>query len=415
MYWLAVLWINGLAALVIGGMLVSLEVPRRYLEASSSTLPSSCTFSARVNAAEIKLESTFRPTLGAIEEGCGRSFSAGAVVESAFYVNGAISSRQTSYMCDAACGSEPTKVGPRSCTGNLDVSNGVCPLIYVPKHTPIRAPLMPLSNEDREKQFRNLTDYCNSFIWTDEWAGEAASSEDTWKRIYNDMVDAFTTLPLPFTILESGNFCGASTCFMAATKRALCPDCPFLSVDPGYSRQDAVRQDGTPMDPQCVEKNMEYSKLADYVTVLDKTSGQEAPIRGPVGYIFNDDGKMHEIVSVQHPLWEPYIMNGGRLGYHDYWDDGESMKASQSTDDHRSLVSKWEEPKMHRTWIADLVDTPDYVTTFLPKFISEFEERPPNTNWLYDVGQIQKIVRDTTPEQTADYFVEVTIREAPVV
>ena len=121
-YWLAVLWINGLAAIVIGGLLLSLEVPRRYLAASSSTRPSSCTFSARVNAAEIKLESTFRPTLGAIEKECGRSFSAGAVVESAFYVNGAISSRQTSYMCDAACGSEPTKIGPRSCTGNFDVS-----------------------------------------------------------------------------------------------------------------------------------------------------------------------------------------------------------------------------------------------------------------------------------------------------
>ena len=106
-------------------------------------------------------------------------------------------------------------------------------------------------------------------------------------------------------------------------------------------------------------------------------------------------------------------MNGARLGYHDYWDGGESAKAAQSTEDHRSLKPQWEEPKIHRTFIADLTSTPDYVTTYIPKFISEFDERPENTNWLYDVGAIQKVVRNSSPGQhTPSVIVEVTIRES---
>ena len=84
-------------------------------------------------------------------------------------------------------------------------------------------------------------------------------------------------------ILESGNFCGAATCFMAATKKVYCPDCPFLSVDPGFSRLDTKKEDGSPIDLQCVENNIEYAGLSDYVTILDNTSGEEAPIRGPIG------------------------------------------------------------------------------------------------------------------------------------
>lgn len=198
------------------------------------------------------------------------------------------------------------------------------------------------------------------------------------------MVEAFTTLPLPFTLLESGNLCGASTCWIAAAKKAWCPECPFLSIDPGYNRRDLKA------DPQCVQKNLAAAGLADQVTVLEKT-GQEAPIRGPVGFVFNDDGKLRSIVSPQHALWAPFLMDGAVLGYHDYFF-------------HTNDPDSSETPPNHRAHVEDLLATGNFEALHLPQWntntFSKYEQVAPEElyaarkawpkSWKYNVAVIRK-------------------------
>jgi hypothetical protein len=162
---------------------------------------------------------------------------------------------------------------------------------------------------------------------------------------------------------------------------------------------------------------MELVGLSDQVIILEAT-GQEAPLRGPVGFVFNDDGKLHEHVSVQHALWEPYLMNGTILTYHDYWQDYQD----EADKDGRVVGSpRVEDPKCHRTWMDDLINTPDYTAVYKPNFFTEYskaelEELIDPRAWIFDIGVLKKVRKpkeDGRPKGSPNFVIEVTVKEGP--
>ena len=90
-------------------------------------------------------------------------------------------------------------------------------------------------------------------------------------------------------------------------------------------------------------------------------------------------------------------MRGSIVAYHDYWDDRDTVAAFESGD--MTQKANWEIPKAHRTWIADLLKTPDYILKYRPKFFTEVEgvskAEHIGRKWLYDIGIIQKVGRES--------------------
>lgn len=95
-----------------------------------------------------------------------------------------------------------------------------------------------------------------------------------WLPIAASFVAAAITLPQPFVVIESGNLCGGTTVMLALLKRIFCPDCPFLSVDPGFARQ-AVQQAGKTTGERlmCAERTLAWAGLQAEVEFVHDFSG----------------------------------------------------------------------------------------------------------------------------------------------
>lgn len=315
------------------------------------------------------------------------SLPAASLVTTRLLVEGAHLSQQVNFLCHTRCdfANEVRRID-----GNVSVAacskfdfkqKPLCINMYVPKLFPSRfiedpGPKVAL------QRFHEAARMCR-----DLKRGTLQFSKLHAAHLYQGMVTAFTTLPLPFTLLESGNLCGTSTCYIAAAKKIWCPDCPFISIDPGWTRK-ALGE-----DPKCVEKNLADAGLSDQALVLQDT-GEEAPIRSPIGFVFNDDGKMRHVVSRQHALWEPYLMDGAVLGYHDYF---------QETDDPNMV----EQPPYHRAHVQDLLETGSFEKLYTSPYgqnslvngmVRETEIGP--EAWKYDVAVIRKkLLRDPSDKK----------------
>lgn len=106
-----------------------------------------------------------------------------------------------------------------------------------------------------------------------------------WRTIGATFVLAWLTLPQPFTMVESGNFCGGTTGYFALLKRELCPSCPLLSLDPGAYRRKRHAAFS------CNRDALDYAGLLDQVTFVEDAS-PVAVVEQPVGYTYMDGGKV---------------------------------------------------------------------------------------------------------------------------
>ena len=96
---------------------------------------------------------------------------------------------------------------------------------------------------------------------------------------------ALRDLPHPFTIIESGNLCGGVTMVLALLKKAICPECPFVSADPGWYRVVL----GQPLS--CAASTLKYGGVAAEVTLVDALTASIV-VEHPVGFVYLDDGKV---------------------------------------------------------------------------------------------------------------------------
>ena len=122
-----------------------------------------------------------------------------------------------------------------------------------------------------------------SYAWRN--AGKSDMFGGDWRAIGAMFVLACLTLPQPFTIVESGNFCGGTTGYLALLRRELCPSCPFLSLDPGAYRRKRHAHFS------CNRDALAFAGLEDQVVFVDEPS-PVAVVEQPVGFVYMDGGKV---------------------------------------------------------------------------------------------------------------------------
>ena len=107
-----------------------------------------------------------------------------------------------------------------------------------------------------------------------------------WRAIGAGFVLAALSLPQPFAIVESGNFCGGTTGLLALLRRELCPRCPYISLDPGAYR---VKRHAT---MSCHRVALEFAGLGDQVQFVEEPSAALSALESPVGFMYVDGGKV---------------------------------------------------------------------------------------------------------------------------
>ena len=133
-----------------------------------------------------------------------------------------------------------------------------------------------------------------------------------WRSIGAAFILAALTLPQPFTIVESGNFCGGTTGYLALLKRLFCPACPFLSLDPGYYRKKRHAR------LSCNVQSLEFAGLRGEVLFVDAPS-PVVDVALPVGFVYYDGGKVRFCNSPLQSYLEDRTMVGSLIGLDDVW------------------------------------------------------------------------------------------------
>ena len=166
-------------------------------------------------------------------------------------------------------------------------------------------------------------------------------------RLVKALLRAFHELPLPFTIVESGNFCGAVTLTIALAKAAFCPDCPFITIDPTLQAHQTGSRDGKTRGAYyratnacSAKKTIEHFGLSSMVDAREQF-GADLSLPSPVGFAYYDDGKIREAMAPQLALIEPYLMEGAYLAFDDYAQK-HTMKGSEDRTvyDHKELMEE---------------------------------------------------------------------------
>jgi len=138
---------------------------------------------------------------------------------------------------------------------------------------------------------------------------------------------AALSLPQPFTIVESGNLCGATTVMLALLKRHLCPSCRMVSMDPGGYRTDpTVREKFT-----CAADSLQWAGVSDEVHLVDEIT-PTVEVELPVGFVFLDDGKIRFSNDPLMTLLEAKLMRGAVVAMHDAWQTGKPPNSRLSLD-----------------------------------------------------------------------------------
>lgn len=117
-------------------------------------------------------------------------------------------------------------------------------------------------------------------------------------------------------ILELGSFLGRSTIVIARTLLALAADVPFTAVDP----HRAYDFGGIPDTYDAFLANLRSRGVEQRVRVV-RACSHELDWREPLGLLFVDALHDYENVRRDHELFEAFVVPGGFLAFHDYFDD----------------------------------------------------------------------------------------------
>jgi predicted O-methyltransferase YrrM len=116
-------------------------------------------------------------------------------------------------------------------------------------------------------------------------------------------------------ILELGSFSGRSTVTIALTLQALGADVPFTAVDP----HEGYEFGGVPESYLGFMANLRSHGVEELVRV-GKGASHELEWSEPLAFLFVDALHDYDNVRQDHELFEPFVVPGGLVAFHDYFE-----------------------------------------------------------------------------------------------
>ena len=153
--------------------------------------------------------------------------------------------------------------------------------------------------------------------------GQVAGSD--FRDVGLAFLQAATTLPQPFAIVEHGNLCGLMTIYLAVLRRYFCTRCPLYSTDPGLFR--TVKKQRL----SCVRDALNWAGSHDQEITLADDAGAAVQLSAdvPVGFAYLDDGKLRVFNDPLVAILQERLMVGGVLAFDDTWDPIDKLRASR--------------------------------------------------------------------------------------
>ena len=148
------------------------------------------------------------------------------------------------------------------------------------------------------------------------------------RRLYELALEAGRRGPC----LEIGSYCGKSTVYLAAACKE--SGSTLFAVD--HHRGSAEQQPGEPyFDPELFDPRFGLIDSLPYLRATLASAGLEEVVvplvcrsetaarswRIPLSLVFIDGGHAREDVFTDYRIWNPYLMEGGYLLFHDIYPD----------------------------------------------------------------------------------------------
>jgi hypothetical protein len=135
-------------------------------------------------------------------------------------------------------------------------------------------------------------------------------------------------VPAPHVLVEAGSYCGRSTIVLGSVVKALSPEAKIYAIDPYNGKVGALDQ-GIQVLPPTLEKfkrNMAEAELASIVEIIQAQSAEVAWEK-PISLLLIDG--LHDYANVARDFFhfEPWMVAGGYVAFHDYADYYPGVKA----------------------------------------------------------------------------------------
>jgi len=141
-----------------------------------------------------------------------------------------------------------------------------------------------------------------------------------------DLLIAITSRALasqegPHAIVEVGSYCGRSTVVFGSVVKALAADAKIYAIDPHDGKVGALDQGIKNCGPtlERFKRNIASAELTEYVETIQKYS-YEVKWEKPIQILLIDG--LHDYTNVARDFFqfEPWVVAGGAIAFHDYAD-----------------------------------------------------------------------------------------------
>jgi predicted O-methyltransferase YrrM len=132
---------------------------------------------------------------------------------------------------------------------------------------------------------------------------------------------ALQQLPAPHALVEIGSYCGRSTVVIGSVIKALSQQARLYAIDPHGGVVGASDQGLTPTSPtlEKFRRNIAEAGLTHIVEPIQQLS-YEVKWEGAISLLFIDGLHDRENVERDFHHFEPFVVEGGYIAFHDYAD-----------------------------------------------------------------------------------------------
>jgi predicted O-methyltransferase YrrM len=139
---------------------------------------------------------------------------------------------------------------------------------------------------------------------------------------------AVREFPEPAAVVEVGSYCGRSTVVLGSAVRAVAPEVRVYAIDPHEGEVGAADRGlaRTPPTLQRFERTIADAGLTDVVELIQQRS-HETKWDRPISFLLVDGLHDYGNVSRDFRHFEPWLVEGAYVAFHDYADYWPGVKA----------------------------------------------------------------------------------------